>query len=65
MGSQVQHRVGAAQNKPENTAARETIGQHKSTTAAELPKLSQKTSPRGSLMGSQVQHRGEAAQSKP
>ena len=64
MGSQVQHRGGAAQSKPENTTARKLLGsqvQHRVGTAQSKP---ESTTAR-KLMGSQVQHRGKAAQTKP
>ncbi|MDD5797721.1 MAG: hypothetical protein PUD21_04200 [Clostridiaceae bacterium] len=38
MGSQVQHRVGAAQNKPEDITAREFNGQQSSTPRKSCPK---------------------------
>ena len=38
LGSKVQHRGGAAQNKPENTTARKFIGQHKSQKRSGCPK---------------------------
>ena len=40
MGSQVQHRVGAAQNKPEDTTARKLMGsqvQHRGGAAQNKP----------------------------
>ena len=44
LGSKVQHRGEAAQNKPESTTAREFIGQHKSQKHNGCPKYEQKTS---------------------
>ncbi len=64
MGSQGQHRGGAAQNKPENTTARKLLGskiQHRGKAAQNKP---ENTTAR-KLLGSQGQHRGGAAQNKP
>ena len=47
LGSKGQHRVGAAQNKPESTTAREVNGQHKSQKRTGYPKYEQKTSREG------------------
>ena len=42
MGSQVQHRGGAAQNKPENTTAREFNGQPSPAPRQSCPKQAEK-----------------------